>query len=349
MTHIAQRLAESIGPDLMTGEDVRLMDRLTNDWPDFQNEAVDAARLAEISHSIGIDAATALFYLHLCDSPENRTFLEALCGRDLPLGPQAPPARAHGPKILIAPAALYREFPSYRGDGALVREAAAAAGLRSEIIPTGSTSGVRANAEIIAEFIDREPEPKIILASMSKGGADARYAFEAGWIPEGRIQSWLQICGTIHGSPLANEVLHHDWLRRALVNGYLKVSGGSTAMVSDLAHGEPTVLSAPAISPPGVTVVNFLGFPMRRHLTGSSRKRHARLEHHGPNDGMLVLADSILRPGIVCPIWGANHHFHVPNLERLLARALLVLDQQSWVEEIVPDANQQLCTSVEAR
>ena len=69
---------------------------------------------------------------------------------------------------------------------------------------------------------------------------------------------------------------------------------------------------------PGLLVINVVGFPLTFHLNGTTRARHKQLAACGPNDGSTLLRDAIVEPGLVYPVWGADHYFRVPQASRLL-------------------------------
>ena len=81
--------------------------------------------------------------------------------------------------------------------------------------------------------------------------------------------------------------------------------------------------------PPHLTVIRVVGFPLRRHLSHPWAPRgHARLAPLGPNDGGgLLLADAVAGPGLVYPVWGADHYLQpktwdiAPLLSTILATA----------------------------
>ncbi len=125
----------------------------------------------------------------------------------------------------------------------------------------GSTCGVAENARIIAREISRVKEPHVIVASMSKGGADVRFAFESGLIPDGRVKAWIQVGGVLRGTPLADDVLHGNWLRRAFIHGFLRLRGGNRAMVADLSYEQSAMLFAKPKSPRGVKSSTSWAFP----------------------------------------------------------------------------------------
>src|SRR5207302_7105256 len=82
--------------------------------------------------------------------------------------------------LLVAPGAFYREHPETGADGRLVREIAAEFGMAAAVAPAASGGSVTGNAALLRRALAAEPKASVILVSFSKGGADARIAFEGG-------------------------------------------------------------------------------------------------------------------------------------------------------------------------
>jgi hypothetical protein len=63
---------------------------------------------------------------------------------------------------------------------------------------------------------------------------------------------------------------------------------------------------------------------LQRHLTSKLMRRcHEFLAPLGPNDGAILLADSCALPGLVYPVWGADHNLRPSWDIRRLGMALL--------------------------
>jgi len=82
--------------------------------------------------------------------------------------------------------------------------------------------------------------------------------------------------------------------------------------------------------PPHMTMVTIAGFPLRQHLTTALAGRcHRRLTHLGPNDGSLILSDVCALPGLLYPIWGADHYLRPKtDVNQLVLAVLQYLDEE---------------------
>ena len=310
--------------------EVRLLHEAGAACPGLRYADLSAETLACITRERGVDFATALLYDRVRRSEEHAPFIAAVEALEPDL--TALP-RLRG-RVLVAPAAFYRQFPGYGGDGRLIREVAAEFGLATALAPVASTGSVSGNAAAIERTLaaqPREPENPVVLVSLSKGGADARLTLEAGGPGAGNVRVWVQIGGLVRGSPLVDAHLDGPCWRRAAIGAFLATARASPCLLPELRHGPGALLARPVNLPPGVFVINVVGFPLASHLTGGARARHRRLAALGPNDGSTLLRDAVVEPGVVYPVWGADHYFRVPEVSRLLYRLILYLARAGYL------------------
>lgn len=280
-------------------------------------EELTTPELARISTERGVDFATTLLYDRLRRSARHGEFirdLEAIDAADAP-------ARLSG-KLLVAPAAFYREYPKFGGDGVVIREIAPRFGLEAAVIPVNSTGSVSNNARTIARALENETDDSIILASLSKGGADVRVALED--LPElaRKIRVWFNICGLVRGTPVSDSLMGTRWWQRGLLKGYLAYTRADRGLVGELASTPGSLLGREVNLPASLRIINVVAFPLCEHLSGNSRGRHERLARFGPNDGSTLLRDSMLEPGDIYPLWGADHFMRTPEVPVLMHRLL---------------------------
>ena len=87
------------------------------------------------------------------------------------------------------------------------------------------------------------------------------------------------------------------------------------ARVTFLSRGDGSPLAGPWRVPSRMRVYHLVGFPLTHHLSGPrARKGHRRLQPLGPNDGGgILLADVLQWPGLIYPVWGADHYMTSPG------------------------------------
>ena len=313
--------------------DQRMMPRLTDHeqellrrvdaWSGpFDLGELDDQSLARISRSEGVDFATALLYRAIRVSADHAAFverMEAMWDQTSPVCNQLDAA------FVIAPGAFYREHPETGADGRRLCDLAASLGCRSYMIPTHSVGSAEVNGRIICDWLQRESEQNIILCSLSKGGADVKMAMADPRAPTAfrHVLAWLNVGGITAGSPMASWVVERPWLAQ-LYRALFWWRGHDFAFVEKLVRRPGSSLDAQPSLPPHTRVIHVLGFPLARHIRRRQTRRwHRRLSRDGPNDGATVLADSCRLPGLILPVWGADHYFETKPTREMLLGALL--------------------------
>jgi hypothetical protein len=276
----------------------------------------------EVSARDGVDSATTLLYRSMRDSPRHGSFInhiESLCDATTPSPP--PP----GVKLVIVPGAFHRENPRCGSDGHVVREQACRMSWPVDMIPLASTGSVLENAQTICRWLDQQRESRLVLVSVSKGGSDLKMALsqpgaERAFEP---VAAWINLCGILDGTPLAEWLL--SWQVGAALNRlYCRMLGMSIEFLCDLRRGPGCPLDFKLQLPPHIQMVSVVGFPLRQHLTsGMARRCHRRLLPYGPNDGCLVLTDVCALPGLMYPLWSADHYLRSGTDLRQLVGGLL--------------------------
>lgn len=280
--------------------------------------ALTPERLRELTAREGCDFATALLHRRIVESERHGPFLRALGEpREMP--------QAGGIRAAIVPGAFYRENPRTGAGGCVAREVAEQLGMPVEIIPVSSTGSLGENAEMICEWLLARRDAPLILVSVSKGGSDLKTALarpDAVRVFE-HVRGWVNLCGILDGTPMADWLLSPHLLARANRFVY-RIRGRSLDFLTDMQRHPGCALDFSLRLPAHMRAVHVIGFPLRRHLrNGLARRCHARLAAFGPNDGSILLADVPRWPGQLCPVWGADHYLRPQSGERPLLAALL--------------------------
>ena len=271
--------------------------------------------LRELTAREGCDFATALLHRRIVASDEHGPFL-----RELPPEPVPP----QSVQVVIVPGAFYRENPRTGADGSLPREVAEQLGLPVATVPVSSSGRLLENARLLADWLSVYEGPPVILVSVSKAGGDIKTALAQPGATRtfANVKGWINICGILDGTPMADWLLSTGWLARAN-RFYYRMRGRSLAFLEDLRPTPGGALDFPLVLPPGLRAIHIVGFPLRRHLhNGLARRCHERLEAFGPNDGSVILAGSLHWPGQLCPVWGADHYLRPRTDVRPLLAAL---------------------------
>ena len=105
---------------------------------------------------------------------------------------------------------------------------------------------------------------------------------------------------------------------------FFKCSGHNFEFLRELTPSPGGPLASPPRIPNSMSLINVVGFPLRRHLTnGFMRACHSRIAQFGPNDGGVLLADVCQLPGLLYPVWGADHYLRPESRGRSLLGAVL--------------------------
>lgn len=277
--------------------------------------------LRGISARHGVDFATALLFDRVRRSPQHAQFIERIeRWQERTPGKISPGSRT----IAIVPASFFREKPHSGADGRVIRAAAEQFGLRCELVPVHSTGTLAQNSRILLDWLAARGNDNVILVSLCKGGADVKFALAQ---PDAahsvaNVRAWVNVCGTLNGSPVARWLLANrarffaTWL-------FFKCHRLSLDFLSELSPSPQSPLAAPLHLPPGLSLVNVIGFPLRRHLTNSFMRRcHQVVSRHGPNDGGVLLADVCRLPGALYPVWGADHYLRPEAHARRIIAAI---------------------------
>lgn len=295
-------------------------------YPEETLATLTRTRLQTIANQSHIDIATALLYEQVCTT--YAPFIQAVNGvkvnfHQLPRLPY---------KVWIAPAGFYEQFPMFGGDGGYIAEIARRFGAEAATLPIPSGASVAEGAAIIRELLAQEPPRSVLLVSLSKGGTDARMALLEQEGVADKVAVWLQICGLVQGFHYGKWLMEGrwGWFWRTVGQAFLTMAKARQELFDELLtvgnHPLPPI-------PPHLQVVNVLGFPLSTHLRGTIRSRHRELSEWGPNDGYGLTREAMLEPGVVYPVWGADHYFRFPGMTTLLYQLFTVLSNTSLSTE----------------
>jgi hypothetical protein len=310
-------------PTRMRVAERRLLERAAH-WPGFVDYSeITPEAVRRLAEQCGLDFATALLYDRIVQSPEHGRFIQRL--ESLPMERASPPRLEA--TLVIVPGAFYVESPHTGADGRMLREEGARLGCKSEVVPLASFGCLAENVRILSDWLTARPAGKVILASLSKGGAEVKLALAR---PDSaavfrNVVCWVNLSGLLQGTPLAGWLLKSR-VRRWWFRLLFWWRRYDYSVIGELGRGPNTLLHDDLHLPAHMQAIHLVGFPLARHLSnGLARRGYRRLRHLGPNDAAgIVLADVCRWPGLIYPVWGADHYLRPGGQElRDLARRLL--------------------------
>lgn len=299
-------------------EDAALLAR-TAAWPGLELAGLTAERLAALAATEGIEFATALFFLRAQEQAVRAGF----AGTD---APGEPPADGID-LIAVVPGAFHGQHKHTGADGLRIVELVQGLAPRVEVIPIRSFGRLEENAAMLLDWLEARRESRILLASLSKGGADVKWALHSPRAAAAfaRVQSWVSFSGIVQGTPLM-AWLNARPLRSAAFRLLLRLQGHQAGVLDEIARQPAGPLTAWPALPPHLRIVHVCGCPLRRHLAHRWAPRgYERLAALGPNDGGgILLGDLATIPGTLVPLWGADHYLQpawniTPQLRRIVA------------------------------
>jgi hypothetical protein len=262
-------------------------------------EEISQGVLRQITRDEGIDFATAVLYCVVSESKSlchftNEAIVEAGSSSNV--------------TVAIIPGAFYVEHPETGADGRRLREAAELLNCKTELIETASVGTLSANSETILEWLRSNRGRKVVLASFSKGGADVKVALRRNPELFRNVIGWINLGGTTEGSSIVTWILSRR-IPRLIARAIFWWHGREMQFLHDLHRTSEGALDFPLSLPSHLRAIHVIGFPLRNHLsTPRARTWHHRLSNEGPNDGAAMLFDACQLPGVVYPVWGADHY-----------------------------------------
>jgi hypothetical protein len=211
-------------------------------------------------------------------------------------------------RVILLPGAFHKEFPRFGSGGGHVLDLCKQLGVPADRVPLLSLGRVSENVELIRKHFEENTHPgeKWIIVSISKSGTEFRTFFETYPNLVHNVAGWINIAGLVKGSPIADMMRESFW-RSRILRAFLRAKGGSEGVMK---------------LPLDLTVVNVVGFPYGK-VSRSLRNRYVYLSQFGTNDAGVLHKDSIVEPGVVLPILGADHYCgSVHNAQNVLRKAL---------------------------
>src|SRR5262245_5414562 len=311
---VATLTPSSQGTDLVTG------------WS--QSQRPDQARLLDLARKVSLDFA-ALTFAREAGADDTSRAVRAAFERFLDDGANTSREVLTAPggfpyTVLFAPSWLYRSHPETGADLAHARKLIARLGLDGRLIETGQSASVEANAAVIAETVrmaGREGK-RVILVSASKSGAEVAFALTRVLSPEegAPVAAWINIVGALGGSPLADRALRApaSWFTGLV----LWFGGWSWDGLTSLATGPSRKRLEGATMPDSIAVVNVIAVPVTGSVGPEVFFGYQVLREHGPNDGVVLLADTVWPGGANIVTLGPDH-LYTPRSDEGHTMALL--------------------------
>jgi hypothetical protein len=272
----------------------------------------DQARLRELGREVSMDFGALVFAKALGADPKSQA-VQAAFDRFLREGPDRSSEALQRPSafpytLVFAPSWLHKSHPETGSDFALERGLVTRLGIPNSLIASGQSDSVEANAAVIADTLRTIgcSSGPIVVVSASKSGAEAALALTGLTPAESTcVVAWINIAGALGGTPLADAALRPPakWLAR----GIFWVSGWSWDALESLATGPSRRRLDGRRMPETITILNIVAVPVSGSVGYQVYGGYQVLGSHGPNDGVVLLADTVWPNGINLVALGADH------------------------------------------
>jgi len=274
----------------------------------------DQARLRELGREVSMDFGALVFAKALGADPKSQA-VQAAFDRFLREGPERSAEALKRPRafpytLVFAPSWLHKSHPETGSDFAFQRGIIERLGISSRLIASGESDSVEANAAVIVDTIRAIgcSGGPVVIVSASKSGAEAALALTGLTPAESTcVVAWINIAGALGGTPLADAALRPPvkWLAR----GIFWVSGWSWDALESLATGPSRRRLDGRRMPETITVLNIVAVPVSGSVGYQVYGGYQVLRSHGPNDGVVLLADTVWPNGVNLVALGADHLF----------------------------------------
>jgi hypothetical protein len=327
----------------MTSADDESLLRRATAWPAHRDlDELTPEVVRDVAAEHGLDFATALLYDRVVNSARHGPTIAAIDACDgaavarRTADPCSPIPAECRYLIGVVPGAFYVESPDSGADGNRFLPELNRLGRRCELIRTASFGSPKSNGKQLLTWLAERRGERVVLVSLSKGGADVKHALalaaaqnNVAGTPFANVTAWINVSGILDGSPLVRWLVDRPW--RALpVRAMFLWRRYRFSVLRELEHGRGTPLDFPLTLPAQLRAVHVVGFPTTTGLSSKLAARgHRRMTPSGPNDAVgIVLAEACRWPGVVYPVWDADHYLRAPGREMgLIIRRLL-----DWID-----------------
>lgn len=307
----------------------------------------DPAQMRELSREYSVDTLALLFAHHVLGQPGNQQiqaeFVRQLAALNAMSGIEGTSTRTNveGYRLVFVPGWLYQSKPWTGADFAGPRAILDQFGADHHLIEVLDNGPIELNARLVA--LDLLPllednKPTIIISG-SKGGPEVAMALGQLLTPEQTrpIRAWINICGALNGSPLANiwTTWPSSWLSNTLFQ--LRGWGGLNGLRS--MRTERSLMRNQGLRiPDDILVVNYVGVPVSGTIIEKEfekRFTYSQLRDYGPNDGLVLVPDEVADNSITVIELGRGHFLSEPDFDVRTTALLNTVIQRLKAQETV--------------
>ncbi|MCP5500495.1 MAG: hypothetical protein H7A25_11365 [Leptospiraceae bacterium] len=288
-------------------DDERNLLQWAEKYKSFTNlNSLDNKALFRIMREEGIDKASAVFYHRAV--LETKFLFEYL--KEKQSNHEAENIKTQKVLLLVLPGMFYQDHDSVDSTAKGIRNIALKLGIDSNVLNTQQTGTIYENASILCNFLKRPNEySKLIIVSASKGSTDFLESINMCKENMQKIIGWINIGGINKGTLIVDE-LSNNYLANFKAKLYFLMNAYNWNGLLSIKYN-PEYFNSIVI-PKKIKVINIIGVPTNTMISSRARPYYNLLSKYGPNEGMNLLGDTIIKNSINFPLWRNDHYFRVP-------------------------------------
>lgn len=300
----------------------------------FPDRYPNPRELEEMTRVFGLDLVTVALVKVLSQISPNRFFLERVdqAFRNLKSKEFFAPKSELGkmtPELCVIESS--DPFAPGAGWGKHVdqwRAWARECGYTTEVIRTKPGNHPLENADLIRKQLAEMPHDNRVIATVGQGGAEFRILVEkllkSSPFELHGIQMWLNVAGLIRGASGPQALSKVD----KKINGFgYRLRGWPSDIAGYLSSSHARLVAEPDFSGLSFVCVSMVGLPNVVTAPAGLKGAFQKLGMNGPNDGVAMFHESIVRPGYVVPVSGMSHRAESERLGPWLKSVLLAFQE----------------------
>lgn len=311
--------------------DPQLDERIDRVYQNGKAGLPDRDELKRLSDEFSVDFAALYLADAIAHVPANRRFrtlfdqMYESTGAALPQGRVQLPATAAQYDVLFVPTYLYTRFMARGASLREPREALEKVGFKCYFVETRDDGPIESNSELVANAIQARANDgrRLIIITASKSSSEVALALtKLGPDQTRHVAGWINAMGALQGTPLVddNVLPELEW-----IVGKVDPAGGISMSV---AASRPRFASLRV--PSQVFVLNLVAIPTSGSVTFRARRGYYPMLKYGPNDGMVLVADTIYPGGVTLAEVGSDHFLTNRKIDVLTIA--LVTSVIRWLE-----------------
>jgi hypothetical protein len=308
-----------------------LDERIDRVYQSTNGNLPNQSELKQLSDEFSVDFAALYFADRIAHSPDNRSFRNLFdqiydsTRTSFPEGRVKLPSVAAEYEALFVPSYLYKRRMVTGADLAAPRAALKKAGFACHFAEISDDGPIESNAELVMAAIRARAQSgrRLIVISASKSGPEVALALtKLGPAGTHNVAAWINTVGALKGTPLVDDQVLPEL---EFIVGKVDAAGAAS-----MATGPSRERFESFRVPEHVFVVNFVGIPLSGSVSFRAGRGFYPMLKYGPNDGMVLLADTIFPAGVTLAELGSDHFLMDRHLD--ITTVALVITVIRWLE-----------------